>query len=297
VVTATLGIDLGGTMIKAVVCGPEGDVRDAVSELSRVGDGPQPTLRRLIKLAQRMRDAHPVESVGLGICGPVDHENGVVVDSPILPGWHDVAIAEPLAKSIGLPVRLENDAACAMLGEWWQGAGAREALVAGLTVGTGIGGGLVIEGEIYRGSSLWGAEFGHIAVADGPQCPCGGHGCVTQVASITATLDRYEHSGGGRIDTFAELLNRRESGERLAYEALDLSIDHIADAVRVLLNALNPSSVVLAGGMAQWGEPLAEEVTRRIKTSTFRGLDDTPVRAAELGLYSGAIGAARLAAM
>lgn len=294
--SATLGIDLGGTMIKAVVCGPQGDVREAVSEPSLVSEGPQPTLRRLIELAQRIQDAHPIESVGLGICGPVDHEHGVVVDSPILPGWHDVAVAEPLAESLGLPVRLENDAACAMLGEWWQGAGARQAVVAGLTVGTGIGGGLVIDGEIYRGSSLWGAEFGHIAVADGPQCPCGGRGCVTQLASITATLDRYERSAGARVDTFAELVNRRESGEELAHEALALSIDHLAAAVRVLLNVLNPSTILLAGGMAQWGDPLAEEVMRRIRASTFRGLDGTPVRTAELGLYSGAIGAARLAA-
>jgi predicted NBD/HSP70 family sugar kinase len=152
----------------------------------------------------------------------------------------------------------------------------------------------VIDGKIYRGDSHWGAEFGHVAVATEPICSCGGRGCVTQLASITATLNRYERSAGEPVASFPELLERRARGDGHATQALAASLDRLTDAVRVLVNTLNPSIFLLGGGMAQWGDALAEEVTSKLKGTTFAGLDETPVRTAQLGLYSGAVGAAGL---
>lgn len=293
--TDRLGIDLGGTFIKAVVSSADGRISARAMEPSLVAQGPAPTLDRVVELVERLRGSHSFESIGLGICGPVDHAGGMVVASPILPGWDDVSVVEPLSERLGAPVRLENDAACAMLGEWWQGAGGRMPVVAGVTLGTGIGGGLIVEGKVYRGSSSWGAEFGHVAVADGPPCPCGGQGCVNRLASVTATLDRYRQLAGVELHTFEELLKRGASGDDDARGALAATVDYLSRAVRMLINSLNPNVFVLAGGMAQWGSPLAQAVQREIKGTTFAGLDQTPIRIADLGLFSGAIGAARLA--
>lgn len=294
-VTGTLGIDLGGSFIKAVVVADDGSIREQAMEPSLVTQGPEPTLERIVALVRRMREEHSFHSIGIGICGPVNHAEGMVVTSPILPGWDDVPVVEPLADELSAPVRLENDAACAMLGEWWQGAGERMPVVAGLTLGTGIGGGLVVDGNVFHGDGSWGAEFGHVAVADDPPCPCGGRGCVNCLASVTATLDRYREASGEEIGGFEELLNRLAAGDGRAREALDASVGYLSRAVRALLNALNPSVFVLAGGMAQWGEPLAEAVRDEIAHTTFAGLDRTPIRVARLGLFSGAVGAARLA--
>lgn len=294
-VTGVLGIDLGGSFIKAVVSSADGSIHERVVEPSLVEQGPDPTLERVVELVRRLRTEHSFQAVGLGICGPVHHAKGMVGDSPILPGWKDVAVVEPLVNRLGLPVHLENDAACAMLGEWWLGAGERLPVVAGLTLGTGIGGGLIIEGEVFRGSSAWGAEFGHVAVADDPPCPCGGNGCVNRLASVIATLKQYQRLSGEEIDGFDELLQRSASGDDHARQALASSVEHLSRAVRVLLNVLNPSVFVLAGGMAQWGDPLARAIQEKIAGTTFSGLDRTPIRIAGLGLFSGAIGAARLA--
>ncbi|HET7444266.1 MAG TPA: ROK family protein [Solirubrobacterales bacterium] len=294
-VADTLGIDLGGSLIKAVVCSAEGDIRERVVEPSLVEQGPAPTFDRVADLIERLRASHGIQSIGLGICGPVDHAAGAVRRSPILPGWNDVLVIEALAERVGAVVQLENDAACAILGEWWQGAGTGLPIVAGVTLGTGIGGGLIVDGSVYRGHGSWGAEFGHVAVADGPACPCGGSGCVNQLASVTATLDRYRQLAGADVSDVDELLRKSEEGDDAARQALATSAHYLSKAVRTLLNVLNPSVFVLAGGMAQMGQSLGRTVEEQIAGSTFEGLDSTPVRVAQLGLFSGAVGAARLA--
>ena len=249
----------------------------------------------MVEIVRRARAAHTFGAIGLGICGPVDHDAGMLVESPILPGWSNVPVVATILDQVDLPVVLENDASCAMLGEWWLGAGERKRVVAGLTLGTGIGGGLVLDGEIFRGATGWGAELGHVALADEPVCPCGGRGCLNALASVTATLDRYRELAGQDAKDFEDLLRRSETGDAHATEALSASVDYLVMAVRSLINVLNPAVFVLAGGMAQWGDPLASAIQRRLSGTTFPGLDDTPVRVARLGLHAGAIGAARLA--
>lgn len=295
VVTALLGVDLGGTLIKAVVASPTGQVHHRLMERSDVESGPEATLARVIDLARRMGAQYPFEAVGLGICGPVDHAAGLLVESPILPGWSDVPVAAAIKDQLHTPVCLENDAACAMLGEWWLGAGERKDVVAGLTLGTGIGGGLVLNGRIFRGATGLAAEFGHISLAADPPCPCGGNGCLNVLASVTATIARYKELGGAEIGGFEELLRRSLSDDALAVEALMASVAYITRAVRSLVNVLDPDVFVMAGGMAQWGDTLATLVQQGLLASTFSGLDRTPVRVARLGMFSGALGAVHLA--
>ncbi len=292
---AILGIDLGGTYIKAVVASSDGRVHHRLMEPSAVADGPESTIETLIDIARSIEVAHSFDAIGLGICGPVDHTAGLLVESPILPGWSNVPVVDAIQEKIEMPVHLENDASCAMLGEWWLGAGERKSIIAGLTLGTGIGGGLVLDGTIFRGATGWGAEFGHISLAPEPPCPCGGHGCLNQLASVTATLARYRELAGDDIENFEELLGRSQSGDAHATNALATSVAYLVRAIRSLVNVLNPDVFVLAGGMAQWGDSLVEAVQRSLAGTTFSGPDRTPIRSARLGLFSGALGAARLA--
>ena len=292
--SAVLGIDLGATNIKAVVASPAGNVCHREVRPSDVAEGPEATLRRVVELAREMRAAQPFGAMGIGVCGPVDAEAGLLHESPVLPGWSNVPVVDVIAEQIDLPVYLENDASCAILGEWWLGAGGRERVVAGVTLGTGIGGGLVLDGAVYRGGTGWGGEFGHVSVASEPLCPCGGRGCLGRLASATATVARYRELGGGDVDGTHELVLRAERGDAHAAAALTETVDHLTRAVRILVNVLNPDVFVLAGGMALWGDPLVHAVQRGLDGTTFSGLDRTPVRAAQLGHYSGALGAARI---
>ena len=293
-VTAVIGVDLGGTNVKAVVASREGEIQLRTTQPSCVSEGPKTTIERVLSLVTRIRETHPVLAIGLGICGPVNSA-GELVESPILPGWPSVPVAAELAARIDIPVVVDNDANCAMLGEWWLGAGERRDTVAGLTLGTGIGGGLILGGAVFRGSGRWAGEFGHIALERDPACPCGGRGCLNVLGSVTATIARYRAAGGGAVDGTEELVARGLRGDALANEALKVSVDYIGRGIRVLLNALNPDVIVLAGGMAAWGAPLVDRIAEGLRGTTFEGLDRTPIHTGHLGIYSGAVGAALLA--
>ncbi len=301
---AVLGIDLGATNIKAAVFDETGQAHGQTQVPSEVGQGPLPAMQRVAELVERGRQGAKaaglvVRAVGIGVCGPVRHADGILVESSVLPGWHEVPVAALVSRAVGLPVHLENDANAAILGEWWQGAGRQRSVVAGITLGTGVGGGLVVNGQVYRGATGFGAEFGHIQVAAGPGCPCGGTGCLGRVASATATVERYAQTVGNPQacpDGVRELAQKAASGDHAAQEAIATSAAHIARAALTLANCLNPDVFVLAGGMAMLGEPLLSPIRSLLATSTYAGIGRSiEVSCACLGMYSGCYGAAWLA--
>jgi glucokinase len=296
VVTFILGVDFGATNLKAIVATTDGVVAGRAIEPSLVSEGPTDTLDRIASVVLRAAQQWPITAIGVGACGLVDHGRGTLTESPVLPGWHHVPIAEALRDATSLPVVIDNDANCAVLGEWWLGAGERRDVVAGLTLGTGIGGGLIVRGEVFRGAGGWAGEFGHIALADGPACLCGGRGCLGQLASASATVARYREISGDTVSGTEELARRAAAGDESAIAALVASAEYLARGVRILVNVLNPHVFVLTGGMAGWGAELAHAVRDALQGTTFGGLDTTPVRLATLGMFSGAFGAVRLAA-
>lgn len=300
---AVLGIDFGATNLKGLLVDAAGHEYWRDTMPSEVRAGPEATMHRIVRWIEsaldRAGDAGlSVAGIGVGACGPVNHRTGEIIESPVLPDWRNVPVSQPIGAATGLPVQLDNDANMAILGEWWRGAGQRQAVVAGITLGTGIGGGLIIDGHVYRGAWGYGAEFGHIRVASGPTCPCGGRGCLGRVASATATLDRYRRMPGAseaNVQDLQELTRRARDGDQAARQAIALSVDYLAEAVRLLINALNPEVFILAGGMARLGSVLLEPIRNKVRDSTFGGLADTRIETASLDLYSGCYGAARLA--
>jgi len=299
-----LGVDFGATNLKGLLVDQGGRVHERFMTPSLSERGPNATLARIVELVESAKSKADsaglhLAGIGIGVCGPVDHVAGEIVESPVLPGWKNVAVRDVVGHTVGLPIHLENDATVAILGEWWQGAGERSPVVAGITLGTGIGGGLVIDGRVYRGGTGFGAEFGHIQVASAPACPCGGSGCLGRVASATATLERFRQLApeeSSRVQDIRDIAQLLKHGDPRARESVAVSAEYLARAAVVLINCLNPNVFILAGGMALLGEDLLGPIREYVGSWGFRALSGhTRIAAASLGMYSGCFGAALLA--
>ena len=298
-----LGFDLGGTNLKTLLIGETGQVYHKSVKPSLWEQGIEVVLQSVTDAASLAKETASyldmdIRGAGLGICGPFDYERGEMIESPLLPGLRNVPFAKLASDCIELPVLGENDANLAILGEWWKGVGRRDKVVAGLTLGTGIGGGLIVEGDIFRGGFGFAGEFGHISVANRPECPCGGIGCLGRVASCTGTLARYEElmeKGETAFSDFQSLYSAAQNGDKKASQAIAESVDHLSAVVLVLVNCLNPNVFVLTGGMTILGNILLDPISEFVKTRTFdRVARSTRIEIGSLEMYSGAFGAAYL---
>jgi glucokinase len=220
--------------------------------------------------------------VGVGAPGPLDRERGIVVVAPNL-GWNNFPLRDRVMQRIGLPVTLDNDANCATVGEWWLGAARGGRNVVGMTIGTGIGGGLIINGELYHGSSDVAGEIGHTTLdVNGRHCKCGNYGCLEAYASGPAIATRAREAlvredtasllpsmVDGVLDRItAELVyDAAKKGDGLANEIVRDTARYLGAGIATLLNVINPDVVVIAGGVTRAGEalfaPLRTEVRRR----------------------------------
>jgi glucokinase len=307
---ATIGIDLGGTKCLGVVVDGSG----AVVEERRVPTprGKEATIAVLGDVAADLLGRHPgVAGVGVGVPGLVDHD-GVLRYAPNLPGVHELPVAAPLAQRLGLPVVVENDASCAGWGEREAGAGAGRDHVLLVTLGTGIGGGIVLDGHLFRGRNGVAGEIGHMVVdPHGPPCPCGQRGCWERFASGSG-LGRLarEAAVGGRAGRIVELAGgdpELVKGEHVTAAAAEGDTEAIAVMASYgwwvalglanLANAYDPERFVLGGGLVVAGDVLLDPV-RTAFGELLDGAEHRPaidIVPAALGERAGAIGAALLA--
>jgi glucokinase len=280
-----VGIDIGGTNIVAGTV-PEdgGPLLGLVSQPTFPEQGADAVLTRIVKLARdSMRAAQGREIVGLGIGspGPLDTKRGVVLLTPNL-GWTNFPLRDRLHEALGLPATLDNDANCAIFGEWWRGAARGTKHVVGLTIGTGIGGGIVLDGAIYHGASDIAGELGHMTIdLNGRRCKCGNYGCLEAYASGPQIAARAVEGIGAGNDTS---LPRYVAGDltkitaQVVYEAAhdgdEYALEVVKDTAKVLgagvanvINIFNPDVVVICGGVTLAGDrlfvPLRAEVRRR----------------------------------
>ncbi len=237
----------------------------------------------MARLAELEPDAH-VLGLGVGAPGPLDTARGVVLLTPNL-GWVDVPLRDRLGEALGLTAVLDNDANCAVLGECWVGAarGARHAI--GITIGTGIGGGLVIDGRLHHGAADCAGEIGHMTIdMDGRRCPCGNYGCLEAYASGPAIAMRaIEEIGTGLDSRLVELAGGRaeaitaqtvfagaKEGDQVARDVVRDTAHYLGAGVASLLNIFNPDLVVIAGGVTQAGDLLFEPLRREVARRAFR---------------------------
>jgi glucokinase len=290
-----IGLDLGGTDLKAARLSPAGEVLDFTRVPSRAGESPEVLMVTLLEAAARWREG--ACAVGAGIPGVIHPASGALVDeTPHLALPRGFPVREQLELALELPAVVDNDANCAALGEHRLGAarGAQVALV--VTLGTGVGCGVIVDGRVLRGAWGGAGEIGHMGQrSSGPRCECGVEGCAEPLAAAAWLPRRAREAGLGERDAagvFADAAAGDERARALVGEMADALGAQLACAVQVM----NPEIVVIGGGVAQAGEallaPLRERIARYAQPSHVRGLRIVP---AMLGNRAGAIGAGLLA--
>ena len=289
-----IGVDVGGTAVKLGVCDAAGRVRARLSIATEPATGPERLLDRIAAAAgELVATTGAARACGVGIPGPLDPERRTLLRANHLPGWTDVAIPELLAARLGVPVVLENDANCAAWGELQGGIGRGARSLVLFTLGTGVGGGIVLGGRLWIGAAGAAGALGHLVVdPTGPLCACGQRGCLEQYASASSVARHFGR--GSSADAFAAAaLNEPD-----AVAVIAAATDALAAAAAAVIHTLQPELVVLGGGMAAAGEPLLapvrEGVRRRVRAVW---LERTRVELTALGGDAGWIGAALWAAL
>ena len=260
-----LGIDLGGTYVKLGVCDEEGAVAGSLSIPATPEKGPQDTVDRIGDAADTlMARTGRAKACGSGVPGPLDLERKTLFRANNLPGWSKVPYPEMLGRRLGLPTFMENDANCAAWGEFVVGAGRGTRSLVLYTLGTGVGGGLVIHGDLWIGASGAAGELGHMTIdPNGPKCGCGQVGCVEQYASASAIARAYRK--GNAKDCFAAACR----GEADATAVVDAAADALAQGLANMIHVLHPDIIVLAGGVALAGDFLLDKVREGVKKRVF----------------------------
>ncbi|HEY8498405.1 MAG TPA: ROK family protein [Limnochordales bacterium] len=324
------GIDLGGTKIATGLVDEAGRVLERLVTATRPEEGPAAVLARMAESLEavcRRRGLAPsaLEAVAVACPGPLDPARGVVVEAPNL-RWREVDVVTPIREAAGVPVYLENDANAAALGEWWAGAGQGTRHLVYVTVSTGIGGGIVIDGRIYGGAHWAAGEIGHTVavVEDGPLCGCGRRGCLEAVASGTAIARRAvealqaagwregalpppdERRPGAALMRLAEgrlaavdarlVGEAARAGDPLAREVLDRTWLYLGAGLVNLMNLLDPDVIVIGGGVSRLGEMMMEPLRRYVRARAVPGpAEGTRLVLARLGSDAGIVGAAAVA--
>jgi len=306
----SIGLDLGGTKLATGVV--DGGGRVAWSdEVPSTGYSQEAVVDLLAEAIERARGERPAAgTAGIGIPARVDFPSGHAVGTVNL-DLEDVPVRDMVSERVGIPVALDNDANLAMLAEAVHGAarGARNALM--LTIGTGIGGGIWIDGDLYRGATGSAGELGHVVVdPEGPRCQgnCPGRGCVEAFASGTAIGKRGSEAADsepdsalgrlaaeGTVITAVEVGRAAREGDPVAAGVLDRAGRMLGVALTSLANAFEPEVIVIGGGGMALGDLLLDPAREELATRALDPMSATPVVAAELGPAAGMIGAATLA--
>ncbi|MCL6547527.1 MAG: ROK family glucokinase [Alicyclobacillus sp.] len=304
-----LGVDVGGTHVKTALISGDGQplVKQSFDTHPELGvEEFSDRLKAVVQtaLASIGRDWSEVRGVGVGVPGFLDIDRGVIVEAVNL-GWKDVPFVEVLERRLGLPLAMENDANVAALGEAWVGAGRGAASVLCVTVGTGVGGGIVLGGRLYRGVNGLAGEIGHLVVdRGGIHCNCGKFGCLETVASATAIVREARHrQAAGEIPADAviegaeDVFRLARAGSEAARRVVEEAARWLGYGLALCADTLNPDAIVIGGGVSkakdEWMVPVRaafEEYALPLASQAAK------LQVAELGNDAGVIGAARLIA-
>jgi glucokinase-like ROK family protein len=303
------GIDLGATSIRVAIMSAELQVRAQVEEPMEIRRGPEPVLGRAGELIEKLARDQGVQltGVGVGVPGPVRFLDGMPVSPPIMPGWHEYPVRDLLARRFGCPVLVDNDVNVMAVGEHWGGVAKSVDNYLFVKIGTGIGCGIMIRGQVYRGIDGCAGDIGHINVdPDGPVCACGNSGCLEATFGGAALVrDALAASRSGASPPLAERLARKqaitaEDVGQCAAEGDPVAIGLIRDGGRRvglvlagLVSFFNPSMIVIGGGLAGLGHLLLAEIRGVVyRRSLPLATGNLPIVLSELGPTAGAVGAA-----
>jgi glucokinase len=302
-----VGIDLGGTNLKLGLVTPDGKVVARHSCPTEAARGPEHVLGRMADAVRHVAEKSGiglknVAAVGAAVPGPLDWKAGLVVVAPNLPGWKNLAVRDILQKDVGRPVVIENDANAAAYGEFRCGAARAVQSMFILTLGTGVGGGIILGGRMLRGVTDTGAELGHMIIQHGGRlCGCGNRGCLEQYTSATAVVGRMKEAmAAGETSRLAghdfsckDVFDAAAAGDVLSARLVEETAEYLGVGITSLLHILNPEMAVLTGGLIGTGEPFIARVRAHVKKMAFeRASSACPITWSTLKGDGGIIGAA-----
>ncbi|MFC1870539.1 ROK family protein [Chloroflexota bacterium] len=311
-----LGIDLGGTKILTAVANTKGVMLSRDHSITPAKEGPDAVVKSVLESVSRVLDqAHiataDLTAIGVGAPGLSNPETGLLFTSPNLPGWKDVPLRDIIEKELGRKAFLINDANAAAIGELYYGAGRGTRNFIYITVSTGIGGGIIIDGKIYTGSTGTAGELGHMVIDDdGPQCNCGNSGCWETLASGTAlareTRHRIKEGAATSILKYADgniekinaeaIQEAAQAGDKLANELIARAAYYLGVGLANLINIFNPEVIVIGGGLSNIGDTLLKPAFKEAGHRAFKqSFQAVRFARAELGRNSGVLGAAAFA--
>jgi glucokinase len=306
-----VGIDLGGTNVVVGTVAQDGSEIIGVESVPTMADqGADAVVGRIVEAARRSIARAPgkeIVGIGIGSPGPLDTKTGVVLLTPNL-GWHNMPLRDRVSEALGLPATLDNDANCAIYGEWWRGAARGADYVVGFTIGTGIGGGIVLHGDIYHGASDIAGEIGHMTIdSTGRRCNCGNYGCLEAYASgpqiaaravegiqagADSTLPRYVEGDLSKV-TAQLVYQAAHDGDEYALEVVRDTARLLGAGVASIINIFNPQVVVICGGVTLAGDTLFVPLRSEVKRRAFKpAVDVCRILPGELPGTAGVWGAA-----
>lgn len=303
-----VGVDLGGTKIYTALVDLEGNIIKEKAVETLAFEGENAVMGRIIDTINYVIDGSKknlIKSIGIGSPGPLDVKNGVIIENSNLP-FKNFEIVKTIRETYDLPTYLDNDANVATLGEFMFGAGKGTENMVFITASTGIGGGAVINGKLFRGTTGNALEIGHTIVAnEGPRCGCGNIGCAEALGSGTAIGKRAKEAVATNVETSLknyenvtskEVFKEAANGDRVAKNILETSLNYLGIAVANTITNFDPEKVVIGGGVINGGSIVLDTIRRVVGERALKTFADScTVEKAVLGGKAGVLGAAALA--
>ena len=308
------GIDIGGTSIKGGVINDRGGILDRFSLPVNKYDTPEKTIGELCEIINKIKSKkkfiEPISGIGIGSPGIIDYEKGMILSSPNLPTWTNFEIVKFIEKNTNLPVEINNDANSAALGEATFGSGKKYNNVITLTLGTGVGSGIIINKRIYDGNKHQGAELGHMVIkSHGRKCGCGRRGCLEAYASATALIKFSKEAMSKHPESLMNKIAKEQNiyDARLPFLAMKENdkegtrivhkyIEDLSEGILNICNIFRPEAIILSGGVANEGCYLIDMIKKYLRKHHYGMLNspEVDIRLASLGYDCGKIGAACL---
>lgn len=305
-----IGIDLGGTKISGSLANLEGKVQSLFVIPTEADRGQAQVLTNIVTVIQKVMieskaTLDEISAIGIGTPGVLDLKEGIILESPNLP-FKNFEIVKNLKKEFEIDIYLDNDANIATIGEYMLGAGKGKDNILYVTVSTGVGGGAVLNGEVYRGSTSNALEVGHMTLdPNGPICGCGNFGCLEALSSGTAIAKKARQVVLSKVETSLrkydtitsfEVFEEAKAGDVVANEIIDNAMNYLGIGIANLVSAFDPSMVIIGGGVSSAGDILFNKVKEVVKRRTFKVMSENcEVVKAKLGVDAGVLGAVSLA--
>lgn len=305
-----VGVDLGGTKISTALSDLEGKVISQTTIATDAQEGEIPVLNRIINSIEKVINEASVsydaiKGIGIGSPGPLDAKQGIIITTPNLP-FKNFNLVKPISEKFGVPVFLDNDANVAAIGEFMFGAGKGAENVVFFTVSTGVGGGAILNGKVYRGHTSNALEIGHMTVApNGPRCNCGNVGCVEATSSGTAIARIANEALVTKVETSLrkydkvtsyEVFVEAEAGDPVAKEIIDNAMNYLGIAVANSVAIFDPEYVIIGGGVSKAGNVVFDTIRKVVDKRCFKSMaESVKIVPAGLGTDAGLIGAVALA--